>query len=69
MLRRTGRKIVVLIAVVLLSGLMAKAALKVGDAAPDFALPDQHGNTVRLSDFRNKRTVVLSFYVRAGTPG
>ena len=48
---------------------MAKAALKVGDTAPDFALPDQRGNTVRLSDFRGKRTVVLAFYVRAGTPG
>ena len=48
---------------------MAKAALKVGDTAPDLALPDQHGNTIRLSDFRGKQSVVLAFYVRAGTPG
>ena len=25
-------------------------ALKAGDPAPDFALPDQHGQTVKLSD-------------------
>jgi peroxiredoxin Q/BCP len=48
---------------------MGKSALKVGDAAPDFALPDQHGNTVRLSDFRGKHSLVLAFYVKAGTPG
>ena len=48
---------------------MAKARLKVGDAAPDFALPDQNGNVIRLSDFRGKRTVVLAFYIKAGTPG
>ena len=66
---RTESTIVFLAASVLLSAAMAKAALKVGDTAPDFALPDQHGNTVRLRDFRNKRTVVLAFYVRAGTPG
>jgi cytochrome oxidase Cu insertion factor (SCO1/SenC/PrrC family) len=50
-------------------GCMAQASLKVGDAAPDFSLPDQSGRIVRLSDFRGKRTVVLAFYVRAGTPG
>jgi peroxiredoxin Q/BCP len=48
---------------------MAKAALKVGDSAPDFALPDQNGKTIRLSEFRGKRTIVLAFYVKAGTPG
>ena len=58
---------------VLLSSLVfsgaAKAALKVGDAAPDFALPGQKGTIVRLSDFRGKKTVVLAFYLKAGTPG
>jgi thioredoxin-dependent peroxiredoxin len=39
-----------------------------GDTAPDFELPDQDGNTVRLSDLRG-RTVVLYFYPRADTPG
>jgi peroxiredoxin Q/BCP len=49
--------------------LYSKADLKVGDRAPDFALPDQKGDTVRLSDFRGKKTVVLAFYIKASTPG
>jgi cytochrome oxidase Cu insertion factor (SCO1/SenC/PrrC family) len=43
--------------------------LKVGDAAPDFALTDTEGQTVRLSDFRGKKNVVLAFYVLAFTGG
>src|SRR5262245_54481561 len=34
---------------------MAEATLKVGDTAPDFALPSDVGETVKLSDFRGKR--------------
>lgn len=45
------------------------ADLKVGDRAPDFALPDQNGKVVKLSDFRGKKSVVLAFYIRASTPG
>jgi len=44
-------------------------AVKIGEVAPDFALPDQSGATVRLADFRGKKSVVLAFYIRAGTPG
>ena len=39
--------------------------LKVGDTAPDFNLPAAIGekrSTVKLSDFRGKRNVVLAFY-------
>ncbi|MWB97771.1 peroxiredoxin [Agromyces seonyuensis] len=36
--------------------------LQIGDAAPDFALSDQHGQTVRLSDFRGVKPVTLVFY-------
>jgi peroxiredoxin Q/BCP len=43
-------------------------ALKAGDPAPDFALEDQQGKTVKLSDFRGKR-VILFFFPRADTPG
>ncbi len=43
-------------------------ALEVGKRAPDFALPDEEGRTVRLSDFKGKRVVVF-FYPRASTPG
>jgi peroxiredoxin Q/BCP len=39
-----------------------------GSRAPDFTLPDQHGEPVSLSDFRG-RTVVLYFYPKADTPG
>lgn len=39
-----------------------------GTPAPDFTLPDQNGNPVRLSDFRGK-TVVLYFYPKDNTPG
>ena len=39
-----------------------------GDAAPDFELLDEDGNTVRLADFRG-RNVVLYFYPKADTPG
>ena len=45
------------------------STLKVGDRAPDFALPDQNGRLVKLSDFHGKRAVVLAFYIRASTPG
>jgi thioredoxin-dependent peroxiredoxin len=42
--------------------------LERGDTAPDFTLRDQHGDPVKLSDFRG-RTVVLYFYPKAATPG
>jgi peroxiredoxin Q/BCP len=42
--------------------------LDVGDEAPDFELPDQDGETVKLSQFRGS-PVVLYFYPKADTPG
>ena len=39
-----------------------------GDKAPDFALPDQNGETVKLKDLRGE-TVVLYFYPKADTSG
>ncbi len=42
--------------------------LEIGDKAPDFALRDQHGDEVKLSDLRGQ-TVVVYFYPRADTPG
>jgi peroxiredoxin Q/BCP len=42
--------------------------LEVGQPAPEFALKDGSGNTVRLSDLRGKK-VVLYFYPKDMTPG
>ena len=42
--------------------------LKVGDAAPDFELPDQDGKTHKLSDYLGQ-TILVYFYPRDFTPG
>jgi peroxiredoxin Q/BCP len=42
--------------------------IEAGEQAPDFALPDQDGREVKLSDFRG-RPVVVYFYPKADTPG
>ncbi|MEV6111583.1 peroxiredoxin [Streptomyces sp. NPDC052109] len=42
-------------------------AIQVGDKAPDFELKDNHGRTVKLSDFRGEKNVVLLFYPFAFT--
>lgn len=39
-----------------------------GQTAPDFALPSTTGAVVRLSDYRGKKNVVLSFVPAAFTP-
>ena len=67
LVRKQGGLLAALIC--LLYPLTAMATLKVGDSAPDFALPDQNGQTVRLSDFRGKKSVVLAFYIKAFTGG
>jgi peroxiredoxin Q/BCP len=46
----------------------AMAKLTEGRAAPNFALQDENGKTVKLSDFAGKK-LVLFFYPRADTPG
>lgn len=45
-----------------------RVQLVVGSPAPDFALRDQDGNTVRLADFRGQRVIVF-VYPAAMTPG
>lgn len=42
---------------------------RVGDIAPDFALLNGAGETVRLSDFRGKKDVVLYFYPKDNAAG
>ena len=40
----------------------------VGETAPDFALPNQDGEIIRLSELRGKK-VILFAYSKAGTSG
>ena len=42
--------------------------LSPGTKAPDFELPDQNGETVRLGDFAGQ-WVLLWWYPKAATPG
>jgi cytochrome oxidase Cu insertion factor (SCO1/SenC/PrrC family) len=48
---------------------IAQTNLKVGDEAPDFTLPSNQDTTVKLSDYRGKKNVILAFYVLAFTGG
>jgi peroxiredoxin Q/BCP len=43
--------------------------LKPGDPAPDFELPDQNGQEVRLNGFLRRNAVVLYFYPKDDTGG
>lgn len=45
-----------------------KQTLKVGDKAPDFTLPNQQDEEIKLSSFKGKN-VVLYFYPKDMTPG
>jgi peroxiredoxin Q/BCP len=44
------------------------ATLEKGQKAPEFALKDQDGKTVKLSDYRGRKLLVY-FYPKADTPG
>ena len=46
-----------------------KQSVEVGDPAPDFTLPSQSGEQVRLSDVWRRGPVVLYFYPKDETPG
>ena len=43
-------------------------SLQIGNPAPDFTAPNQHGETVKLSDFKGKK-IILYFYPKDDTPG
>ncbi len=41
---------------------IAEKSLRVGDKAPDFALPNVQGKTVKLSELLSRGPVVVAFY-------
>ena len=51
------------------TGILGAADLKVGDAAPDFALQGSDGKTYKLSEFRGEQAVVIAWYPKAFTGG
>jgi peroxiredoxin Q/BCP len=46
-----------------------KSSVQAGDKAPDFTLPAQSGEPVRLADRLGQRVVVLYFYPKDNTSG
>jgi peroxiredoxin Q/BCP len=46
---------------------MSTSAVEVGQPAPDFLLHSTVGESVRLSDYQGKKTVLLFFFVAAFT--
>jgi peroxiredoxin Q/BCP len=56
-------------AIPILAMLLGSAAVKIGDKAPDFTLPDTDGKPVKLSALLEGGPVILAFYVKAFTPG
>ncbi|WP_437662579.1 peroxiredoxin [Sorangium sp. So ce1182] len=47
--------------------MFGQSTLSVGETAPEFNLQSQKGESVKLSDFRGKKTVVLFFYPKDDT--
>jgi peroxiredoxin Q/BCP len=43
--------------------------VRIGDKAPDFILPSQMGDNVKLSEYLGKKNIVLYFYPKDETPG
>jgi peroxiredoxin Q/BCP len=53
----------------ILAMLLGSAAVKVGDKAPAFTLPDTAGAPVALSKLLESGPVILAFYPKAFTSG
>jgi peroxiredoxin Q/BCP len=66
-----GRPAAPSLAMVLILGVLGThaAAQDVGSPAPDFAVKNQDGKLIRLSDFKGKKAVLLSIYPKDDTGG
>jgi len=53
----------------LLAMLLGSAALKAGDKAPPFTLPDTDGKPVALATLLDRGPVILAFFPKAFTGG
>lgn len=51
------------------SGVRSLKMIKVGDVAPDFELLTSVGKKIKLSSYKNKKSVVVFFYPADSTPG
>ena len=58
-----------MIAMGILTGLLASATPKVGDVAPDFTVTDTDGQKITLSEAVKEGTVIVAFFPKAFTPG
>ena len=55
----------ILISILVLLTPMSAKALNVGDKAPDFLAFSTVAESVRLSDYQDKKNVLIFFFVRA----
>jgi len=46
-----------------------KRSVQIGDRAPYFTLPDQTGRKISLNNLIGKKSIVLYFYPKDGSPG
>ena len=53
----------------LLTGLLAAATPKVGEVAPDFTAVDTDGKSFTLSEMVKDGPVIVAFFPKAFTPG
>lgn len=63
------KKLIALIVGFVTFAASAQAALKAGDAVPDFSAPLSDGTTFHLKDWLGKAPLVLYFYPKDDTPG
>jgi hypothetical protein len=59
---RRVRILVLAVAAFMLIGAGPAAAVEVGEPAPEFTMPSTMGGNVSLSDYRDKKWVLLEFY-------